>query len=61
MIVGIVIASVLLVAVLVSVWLVGRDLRRLHRTGRSITEAPSDAAGVSAAGLTAIGNNMTHS
>ena len=45
MVVGIIIANVLLVAVLVSVGLVIRDVRRLHAMHRQLTGEASDAAG----------------
>jgi hypothetical protein len=60
MAVGIIIANVLLVALLISVAWVIRDIRRLHHSGRSLTDRPVDAAGVSSAGMVAIGNNVTH-
>lgn len=60
MVVGILLAIVLLVPIVWSVRGVARDLRRLHRTGRNLVERPSDADGVSAAGVVAIGNNITH-
>jgi hypothetical protein len=49
--IGIILANVLLLAVLASLWLLIRDVRRLHRSGKSITDAPGDAAGVSPAGM----------
>jgi len=60
MIVGIVIANVLLVALLISVGLVIRDVRRLHEGSRSLADRSGDAAGVSPAGAIGIGSNFTH-
>jgi len=59
-VVGIVVANVLLVVLLVSVGLLIRDVRRLHRSGHSLTTQPGDAAGLSAAGAVVIGGNITH-
>jgi hypothetical protein len=58
--IGIVIASVLLVAALVSVWLVIRDVRSLHRAGKSIADLPGDAAGVTTAGMVWQNNLGSH-
>jgi hypothetical protein len=60
MVVGILIVSVLLLALVVSVGLVVRDMRRLHRAGKSLADAPNDAAGVSPAGMVFVGTNLTH-
>ncbi len=60
MVVGIIIANVLLVAVLVSVGLVIRDVRRLHAMHRQLTGEASDAAGVSPAAMTFVGTQGTH-
>jgi hypothetical protein len=57
---GIVLASVLGIGVLSSVGYLMRDLRTLHRGGRSLTDAGGDAAGVSPAGMTFIGNTGSH-
>ena len=59
MVVGTIIANVLLVALLVSVGLVLRDVRRLHKSGRQLTGAPIDAAGVSPAAMTFVGQQGT--
>jgi hypothetical protein len=48
---GIVLGSVLILAVLGSAWLLIRDMHRLRRAGRSLTSGPNDAAGLSAAGM----------
>lgn len=60
MIIGVVLATVLVTALVVSVALVVRDLRRLHRTGKQMAERTMDASGVSAAGMGFIGSNHTH-
>jgi hypothetical protein len=60
MVVGIIIANVLLVALLVSVGLLIRDVRRLHHSNKSLSDQPGDAAGVSAGGVVGIGGNATH-
>ncbi len=57
MVVGIIIASVLLVVLVVSVGLVVRDMRRLHAKRRSLADNPGDAAGVSPGAMTWIGNS----
>jgi hypothetical protein len=59
MVVGIIIVNVLSVAVLISVCLVIRDARRLHRSSRRLTGEPIDAAGVSPAAMTFVGNQYT--
>jgi hypothetical protein len=60
MVAGIIVANVLLIVLLVSVGLLIRDVRRLHHSGRSLTDSPGEAGGVTAAGMAGIGNNMTH-
>lgn len=60
MVIGIALASALLIALVVSVGLTVRDMRRLHGGGKSLTGEPIGAGGVSAAGMTVIGNNLTH-
>ena len=60
MVVGIIIANVLLVAVLVSIGLVLRDVRRLHDSGRHLTGKPIDAAGVSPAAMTFVSQQGQH-
>jgi hypothetical protein len=57
---GVIALIVLALAVGLSIGYLVRDLRKLHRRGRALTEAPSDASGVSAAGMTFIGNIGTH-
>jgi hypothetical protein len=59
MVVGIIIANVLLVAVLVSVYLVVRDVRRLHNSLRQLTGEPIDAAGVSPAAMAFVSKQGT--
>jgi hypothetical protein len=59
MLVGIIIANVLLVALIVSVGLVLRDMRRLHKSGRQLTGEPIDAAGVSPAAMTFVSHQGT--
>ena len=53
---GIIIANVLLATVLVSVCLLIRDVQRLHRIGKQLSDTPMGAGGVSAAGMTFIGH-----
>lgn len=60
MVIGLLIAAVLLLGVVISIVLLARDVGRLHHEGRSLTDAPGDAGGVSPAGMTAIGNNVLH-
>ena len=60
MVVGIVVASVLLFAVVTSIGLLVRDVGRLHLDGKSLAEKPGDAGGVSPAGMTWVGNSMSH-
>lgn len=60
MLIAIVVLSALALVAIMSTALVARDMRRLHRRGRSLTDSPGDAAGVTAAGMTAFGNNITH-
>jgi hypothetical protein len=60
MVVGIVVASTLLFALVVSVGLLVRDVGRLHLDGKSLTGSPPDAAGVSPAAMTWVGNSMSH-
>jgi hypothetical protein len=57
---GIVVASVLLFAVVASIALLVRDVGRLHLDGKSLTDSPVDASGVSPAGMTWVGNSMSH-
>lgn len=59
-VVGIILANVLLLAVLVSLWLLIRDVRRLHHSGKSIADAPGDAAGVTPGGLVFYDNLGSH-
>jgi hypothetical protein len=59
-VIGILIASVLVLGVAISLLLLVRDVGRLHHAGKSLVDAPGDAAGVSPAGMTVIGNNLTH-
>jgi hypothetical protein len=60
MIIGVVLATVLMTALVVSVALVVRDMRRLHRTGKVMTERSIDADGVSSAGMTFFGQTGSH-
>ena len=48
---SVVFGSLLLLAVLGSVWLVIRDVRVMHLEGRSFADTGGDAAGLSAAGM----------
>jgi hypothetical protein len=59
-VIGIILANVLLVAILVSVGLLIRDVRRLHHGGRSLTGQPVDASGVSPAAMTFYDNLGSH-
>jgi hypothetical protein len=61
MVVGIIIANVLLVALLISVGLVIRDVRRLHHSSKSVADQPGDAAHLSPGGAIGMGGNVTHS
>jgi hypothetical protein len=56
----ILIGVALLAVLAASVTVMVRDIRGLHRGGRTLTDREVDVAGVSAAGVTAIGNNVTH-
>ncbi len=58
--VGLVVVGVLLFVAGLSVGWTVRDLRALHRRGRNLTDAPVEAHGVSAAGMTFAGSQMTH-
>ena len=60
MLITVVVLSALAVVAIVSIALVTRDMRRLHRSGKSLADKPGNAGGVSAAGMTAIGGNITH-
>ncbi len=60
MVISIVIGSVLVLAVLVSVGLLVRDMRSLRRSGKSLTGTPVEAGGVTAAGISFFSNNGTH-
>jgi hypothetical protein len=59
-VIGVLIGGVLILGVVISLFLLVRDVGRLHHGGRSLTDAPGNAAGVSPAGMTVIGNNLTH-
>lgn len=55
------IAAVFVVGVAAqSVRAVIQDVRALNRSGRRLTDRGGDVNGVSPAGVTAIGNNITH-
>jgi hypothetical protein len=56
LVIGIIITNVLLATVLVSVCLLIRDVRRLHRIGKQLSDTPMGAGGVSAAGMTFFGH-----
>jgi hypothetical protein len=58
--VAIIIGCVIALAVGFSVGYMVRDMRSLHRGGKSLTDAPGNADGVSAAGMTFMGQNGTH-
>lgn len=58
--IGIVVASAIAFAVGLSVGYLVRDVRRLHRSGKALTERPGDADGVSPAGITFMGNVGSH-
>jgi hypothetical protein len=60
MVVTIVILTALLIGAAASVWLVARDMRRLHRGHRTLADAQMSASGVSPGAMIAIGNNVTH-
>ena len=53
------VVMVCLIGAAVSVGLVVRDVRRLHRQSRAMCDAPGDAAGVSPAGLI-FGNSLPY-
>jgi hypothetical protein len=53
-----VIAAALLIAL--SVGPLIRDIRKMHRRGRSLANTPSDAAGVSGGGMIFVGGIGTH-
>jgi|tagenome__1003787_1003787.scaffolds.fasta_scaffold16654049_2 hypothetical protein len=59
-IIGVGLGIVLMTALVVSVWLTVRDLRRLHRTGKEMADQSMDAAGVSPAGMTFVGSTWSH-
>jgi hypothetical protein len=48
---GIVFGSLLILAVIGSVWLLVRDVRLMHSQGRSLADKGGNAAGVSAAAM----------
>ena len=48
---GVVFGSLLLLAVVGSVWLLIRDVRVMHSERRSFADSGGDAAGLSAAGM----------
>ncbi|MGN6608041.1 MAG: hypothetical protein ACTHMS_13645 [Jatrophihabitans sp.] len=57
------VALFLFVMVFVAAWSIiatVRDVRALHRTKRNIVDGDGGAGGVSAAGMTFIGNSMLH-
>jgi hypothetical protein len=60
MAITIIVLSALALVAIISIVLVARDMRRLHRSGKSLTEQPVDAAGVSPAAMTGFGGNVTH-
>ena len=60
MMIGILIGVVLLAVLAAAVVVMVKDVRGLHRGGRSLTDREVDVSGVSPAGVTAIGNNVTH-
>ncbi len=60
MIALVVVNTVLLIIIVLSVGLIIRDVRALHRSGRQLTDRPVDVDGMSPAGVSAMGNNITH-
>ena len=60
MVVAIVILSALVAGLIVSVWLIARDLKALHKEHRSLADAQMAAGGMSAGGMIAMGGNITH-
>jgi hypothetical protein len=58
--IGIVVMSAIGLAIGVSVWLLVRDVRKLHRSGARLTDSPVGAGGVSAAGMALAGSTQTH-
>lgn len=60
MIIGAVLGVVLVTAVVVSVALLVRDMRRLHRSGKKLVDKTMDADGMSAAGMGFIDSYGTH-
>jgi hypothetical protein len=60
MLITIIVLSALVLVAAASIALVTRDMGHLHRRGKSLADKPGDASGVSAAGMTAIGGNITH-
>jgi uncharacterized membrane protein YhaH (DUF805 family) len=60
MVTSILIGVVLLAVLAASVAVMTKDLRGLHRSGRTLTDREVDVAGVTPAGVTLIGNNYTH-
>jgi hypothetical protein len=59
-VVGMILLGVIALAVFISIGYVVRDMRKLHRNGKSLTDSPGEAAGVTAAGMTFFGYNGTH-
>jgi len=60
MLLTIVILAALLGVAGLSVGVVVRDDRRMHRTNRQLADAPMDAAGASAAGMVFYGSTFSH-
>ena len=58
--VAVIVISAFVLVIGFSIGYLVRDLRTLHRGGRSLADAPGEAAGVSAAGMTFIGQNGSH-
>jgi hypothetical protein len=59
-VVGILIASVIALVLVLSIGPLARDVRKLHRSGKSLSDSAGAANGVSAGGMTFIGSQGTH-